>query len=145
LDSASQFDVFVVHLIRDGRGQVNSALRHHPQKTAEQASWDWVREIQRERKVLRRWAGNSLTLKYEALCVEPLKQVRKLFDFVDLDQTIDFLRFREFEHHVMGNSMRLREDSKVVNKELWRSQLSLSQLKDFNGVAGDLNRELGYA
>ena len=52
--------------------------------------------------------------------------------------------FRQVRHHVIGNGMRLDDDSEIVLDERWRDNLSAQDIVSFDAVAGATNRRLGY-
>jgi hypothetical protein len=52
--------------------------------------------------------------------------------------------FRSQNHHVVGNGMRLDATNEIKLDERWKSELSASDLKQFDTVAGKMNRRLGY-
>ena len=52
---------------------------------------------------------------------------------------------RSFEHHVIGNGMRLDTTSEIRLDERWRTALTPADLAVFEAEAGALNRQLGYA
>jgi hypothetical protein len=61
-----------------------------------------------------------------------------------VDPTKRFTNFRNTEHHIVGNGMRLDSTSEIRIDERWRKELSQRDLAQFNSVAGDMLGKLGY-
>jgi hypothetical protein len=122
------FDFYVVWLTRDPRAQVNSALKYN-KWTTEKAVLEWKREMDLNKKILDKLDLNYTTLRYEALCANPDKELTRLFDFVDLDASQYSLDFRKPEQHIIGNGgMRLGKDTKIVERKDWKNSLTAEQI-----------------
>ena len=154
-------DVKTIHLVRDGRGVALTYMnpgrfadakdpslrgtRDGAWMTMEQAAWAWRRIAEEAEHILAtmdrsRW----LQLRYEDICADPEGQMARVFRFIGVDAGGGTLDFRSVEHHVIGNGMRLDSSSVIELDERWRSELSTEQLAEFDRVAGDTNRKLGY-
>jgi LPS sulfotransferase NodH len=144
LDSIRRFKVYAIHLLRDGRAQVCSTLKHHQGRSVELASQLWAGAIRFQTGILENCGCESLVVKYECLCADPGQTAAEIYGFCGLDATRGSLRFRDFEQHIMGNIMRLGSSQQIHNREEWRRKLSSDQLEVFDRLAGDLNRQLGY-
>jgi hypothetical protein len=137
-------EVRVVHLVRDPRGVVDSALRRHADEgeTAERVARRWVSAQRAIERVLgelpaERW----MRLRYEALCADVEGTLRQLFVFcgVDPDKTLA----EPPEQHLLGNKMRLQGHHEIRLDERWRSSLSSDRQQLVLDIAGPTMERLG--
>lgn len=160
-------DIKVIRIVRDGRavaltytdpsqfadardprlkGGGTGASRDHQRLSMEAAAREWRRSNEEASEVLKqldpsRW----IQVHYEELCADPEGTLRRSFSFIGVDPAAARLDFRNTEHHVVGNGMRLDTQSEIRIDERWRQVLDPSELHTFASVAGSLNRRLGYA
>jgi Sulfotransferase domain len=137
----------VLHLVRDPRGYVYSAIDHRntlPQISAKQ----WVMENNFIDANLRGLDSHQwMRLKYETLCLEPEKTINNLADFAGVNSLSALTKhFGEKEHHIIGNSMRLRPDAlkSIKLNEKWRNSLSTDDLRIVSRIAGEHAQKYGY-
>lgn len=145
LNASGLFDITPIHLSRDGRGQFHSALRHWPDLSPELAALRFRQCIERITPLLANWDGPYVRLRYEDLCEQPLKEIRRVAEETGLDPDGMSLDFRNRSRHIVGNVRVVESESReIVNEELWRTALSPQQLDTFEEISGDANRSLGY-
>jgi hypothetical protein len=163
-----EFNVRVIHLIRDGRAVAltymrqdefadsnQPSLRRGGRGTAAQATADslpmtkaareWRRCLEAAEHVLAgldrsRW----MQVRYEELCGDLEGTLRRIHGFLGTDCTRTAALFRDVENHVIGNGMRLDTTSRVRLDERWRTELTEQDLRAFDDVAGGMNRRYGY-
>ena len=109
------------------------------------AAHEWRRSNEEAEHLLaelphERWT----TVRYEDLCASPGAIMDRLFAFLGLPAARVADRFRTVEHHVVGNGMRLDDTPEIALDERWRTVLRAGELKEFEAVAGELNRTYGY-
>jgi hypothetical protein len=142
--SAGHWEVKVIGMIRDGRGETNSYMRHYnvPMEVAARA---WM-EKQREIDVMERRLGPGIykRIKYEDLCRNPQGIIIQLYEFVGIEPSVTGSEFRSIEQHILGNEMRLKSTREIKLDEKWKSALSRKDLELFENIAGESNRNLGY-
>lgn len=162
-----RFDVRIVRLVRDGRavaltymdpalyadatdpgrrGGGQGGSRDAERLPLERAAHEWRRSNEEAAALLRtvprdRW----LELRYEDLCANPAAALARVFTFAGVDPSRASTDFRAREHHVVGNGMRFDATSEIRLDARWRTALGHGDLARFEAVAGDLNRQLGYA
>jgi hypothetical protein len=113
--------------------------------TMEQAAREWRRSNEEAEAVLQRLDKSQYTeSRYESLCLNPDETLHRLFTFIGVDPTKRFTNFRNTEHHIVGNGMRLDSTSEIHLDERWRNELSRNDLAQFDSVAGDMMRKSGY-
>jgi hypothetical protein len=152
-------DARIVHLIRDGRDVVLSALawrrwpklskrfataRLHPVPTA--ALW-WERHVRSGRE-----AGAALRsdiyheVRYEALVADPAATAESLCSFLDLHFDDAMLRFHEKRaRREPGLSAKKAWLPPTPGLRAWTKEMSVEDVERFEAMAGDLLEELGYA
>ncbi len=86
-----------------------------------------------------------LTVKYEDLCAEPVEWLAKIHEHLGVPPEAPPETIDATQHHILGNSMRLGGELRIELNEKWREGLSPDEVDRALRVAGELNRELGYA
>lgn len=163
-----EFNIRVIHLVRDGRAvaltymkqdEFADAKESHLRRggcgmseepTAasipmEKAAREWYRCLRSAEHVLAsvdrsRW----IRVKYEELCHDPEATLRKIHAFLGINPIDTTKFFRQVDHHVIGNGMRLDTTSRICLDERWRSVLTENDLRIFDDVIGRMNRRYGY-
>jgi hypothetical protein len=141
-------EVRVIHLVRDPRGVVYSAVRRGRDGGDERAAA--VRWAKVNAAILNATADlppdRKLIVRYEALCADPDAVLRRIVRFLDLDPT----RFRppaesSERPHVLGNRTRLIPVTEIRLDERWRSALSGDQLRRIDRVTRGTERRIADA
>ena len=143
LSRLPMFDLKVIHLVRDPRGNVASIMKHTGvDVTVAARQWRHVNvEAERMRRYLpaERW----LSLRYEALCADPAAVLDRIADFLGVRR----VRMEGFDHaprHIIGNKMRMRGVGEIREDLSWQTELSSSDLAAIAQVAGATSRAFGY-
>lgn len=137
-----RFDVRVIWLVRDGRGVARSLMRNQ-RMTMRQAAREWRRSNEEAALIVRRLAGGAWTrVRYEEFCADPEGTLAALWRFMGAAPEPPQERT---ERHVLGHVSRLDAERAIRADEKWRTELSAADLRAFAAIAGDMNRELGYA
>lgn len=136
-------DLFVLHIVRDGRAQLASSLSRGG--NAERLSANIARfDAGVERLALHLGAERYLRTKYEDFCVRPSNSIEEIKRFCGADMTVSEGRSIE-DLHVLGNPSRFRFDGTLKASESgWRSNLSPDLLTVFERRCGKRNRTYGY-
>lgn len=136
----------VLHLVRDGRAVSASAIRRLGCSMTDAAE-EWR---QKNVKILAALRGmpkcNILFVRYEDFCAEPEQSLQRICSFLGIDFDYRMMMLNKSKrHNIGGNPMRFRRDETTVKLDVqWKSQITESQLAEFDRVAGKLNRKLGY-
>jgi Sulfotransferase family len=138
------FDTRVIHLVRDGRGVTRSAVRNLG-RSVEEGARSWVASIRSAEKVQKRFSAEHwLTVRHEDLCRDPGTELDRIFRFTGVTPGPQPLDFRSFEHHIIGNRMRLDKVSEIRLDERWRTELTAAQIQAIERIAGPELRRYGY-
>lgn len=137
-----RLDVKLIWLVRDGRGVALSIVRNQGSSLA-QGAYEWRRRNEEARAIVRRLDPSRwIQVRYEALCAEPQQTLARLWRFIGAAP--ERVNGAASELHVLGHRSRLNGAAAIRLNERWRTELSIADLHLFGGVAGALNRELGY-
>jgi hypothetical protein len=139
------FDTRVIHLVRDGRAVACSSMRNLG-RTAEEGARSWTAALRSAELARRRFSPERwLTVRHEDLCRDPDAELGKIFRFLGVASS-DFRPqgFREIEHHIIGNRMRLSRTSEIRLDERWRAELAPEQIRAVEQIAGPDLRRYGY-
>ncbi|HEX6257188.1 MAG TPA: sulfotransferase [Euzebyales bacterium] len=137
-------DVRAIHLVRDPRGNVASIVRHTGVDVAA-AARQWTHynvEADRVRRFLPSDAW--LHVRYEDLCADPRATLDRIARFIGVAPASGAFDLGAMEHHIIGNSMRLRGIDGIRHDERWREQLTSSDLDVIARLAGEASRRFGY-
>jgi hypothetical protein len=140
-----------IHLIRDGRDVALSVLDTWGRRTHVDlvfAAHTWKRRVTEARRSADRLRPELfLELRYEDLVVDPGPQLRRICRFLDEDYHPNMLQF----HLTAEESIREGGFHDAVRNQLtteridrWRREMSASDLRVFEAVAGPNLTGLGY-
>lgn len=159
-----EFNLKVIHLVRDGRAVAltymkqdefadsrEPALRRggrgmRAAATADslpmrKAAQEWRRCLQAAEHVLAGLDRSQwIQVRYEELCNDTEGVLRRIHDFLGTDDARTVGCFRDVAHHVIGNGMRLDGTARISLDERWKSVLTEHELATFDCAAGDMNR-----
>jgi hypothetical protein len=117
-------DVYPIHLIRDPKGQICSALRKRSNFFKSLLHYEIVHEQLRRRLK----SVPHTVVRYEDLVREPERTLRSVLEPLGLEFDPRQLQWAEQEKHlVAGNSIRRGTTSKLVLDERWKESLSPRQ------------------
>lgn len=139
-------EVKILLLTRDGRGVLFSQLKK--QFPREKSILGWKKYYERSLKLLEKFVPSErrLHVKYEELVRHPRVELRRICTFLGIDFENAMLDFTAHPHHITnGNNMRFCQSSEIRGDFEWQTGLSAGDLLEFDRLAGDLNRRLGYS
>ena len=156
-----ELEVKIIRLIRDGRAVALTYLDPFGYASTEdlrangkprqrrlsmkEAAYRWRRSNEEAEHLLAQIDRDKwIEVRYEEYCTEREVTLRGVFEFLDLDPASVRDDFRAGEHHVIGNDMRKDTSSTVTLDERWREALTTDDRREFDGVAGRMNRRYGY-
>jgi Sulfotransferase family len=119
-------DLRVVHLVRDPRGVVDSALRRGRDGGDERrAAERWAKVNDAILRASARLPGDRrLVVRYEALCADPVRELERIVAFAGLDPHLLDPGAAPARSHVLGNRARLRPLGEIRLDERWRDALT---------------------
>jgi hypothetical protein len=138
-------DMRVIHLVRDGRAVSWSNIKNLG-LNPEEAARSWVADNVGAEHARRYFpADRWMTLRYEDLCANPDETLYQIHKFAGLPLTNGFHFFRNADHHIIGNRMRLSATSEIKLDESWKQALKPEQMAVIEPCVRDLNRKYGYS
>lgn len=133
-------DARFVHIVRDGRDVVRSAVAQPwPPHTVTEAAEEWRAAVEAGRAAAAVLDGRLLEVRYEDLLNEPRIQIERVYSHLGLEGGL------EEGLAAAGHETNLGPHDIRVGTEKWREGWGRRDLRAFERVAGDLLRELGYA
>lgn len=160
-----ELDVKIIWLVRDGRGvasayanpsELADAKETHLRgggtgKTQEesrevsQGAHEWKRCNEEALFLVEGLSSDRwIQIRYEDICSDTTNTLTHIFDFIGVDPVKSILDFKNTDHHVVGNGMRLDKTSTIKLDDRWRSALTEQQLNQFSVIAGEMNTKFGY-
>jgi len=144
MQRSGEFDLRVIHLVRDGRAVSWSSMKHlgiGPQDAAR----SWLGDNQASENARRYFpADRWMTLRYEDLCADPDGTLARIHAFSGIPSRNGFHNFRAVDHHIIGNQMRLSSTSEIRLDEKWKTTLTPEQMAAIDRLVAPLNRRYGY-
>lgn len=143
LKLSPELDVYIVHLVRDGKGQTCSKLkRGFSMKNAAHSLVNFDRRALNLQTLGVR--NRYISIRYENVCQNPVQELSKVAKFAGLGRSFLEKDFSCHDIHVLGNMMCLNFTGKVDEDQEWSNALSESDLKVFMRIAGKRNKIFGY-
>ncbi|MBT8444505.1 MAG: hypothetical protein KJO13_07150 [Gammaproteobacteria bacterium] len=135
LAESGYFDLYVMHLVRDIRGVVLSHMKRR--------SWDpalatrvWLNEQANILRVSEEFP-NRLIVEYDDLCDDVNSTLEQIHRFVSVEPLPMVDDFKEVDHHILGNQMRLGA-GKIQRDTKWQRELSETDLNTITVTARDV-------
>lgn len=144
LSKSGDFDLRVIHLMRDGRAVYNSYRRKYRRPVFALVKWP---KFTIPALLLRRGFSRSawLDLRYEELSTAPEQSLARVCRFLGLDYEPAMLEYRtQANLGLGGNRMAGGSDQGIRLDERWKTELKTGQRLLFALLFGWLNRLLGY-
>jgi len=137
-------DVKVLHLVRDPRGNAASIVKHMGIDVPK-AARQWRHYNQEADRLRERFpSGSWMSLHYEDLCADPQGTLDRIAGFIGVEPAPIPSDLGSVEHHVIGNSMRLRGIGEIREDQGWREMLDEKDLQVIARIAGSASHRLGY-
>ena len=114
-------DIRVLHLVRDVRGVVFSNIQKKGW-SAEQATRMWLLQQSNIVRIAREFE-RTMTVRYESLCDDTDATLCAIHRFAGLDAVHFDGEFKQGEHHVLGNDMRLG-GSRITRSRRWEREMT---------------------
>jgi hypothetical protein len=144
LSGTPALDVKVVHLVRDPRGNATSIVKHTGVDVSA-AARQWRHYNREADRVRERFPPESwMSLHYEDLCADPQGTLDRIAAFIGVQPAPIPSDLGEVEHHIIGNSMRLRGIGEIREDQGWRDTLDEGDLRVIARIAGPVSHRLGY-
>lgn len=138
LNSCGKFLVTNIHLIRDPRGVALSCLTKNYGWDATETFRLWLR---RQRDIIRisREIPRTVIVYYEDLCNDVDGTLARIYKEAELKPQKFKGDFKETEHHILGNVMRLK-GGKIEPDTKWKNLLPIEAKQQIEALARDVIR-----
>jgi hypothetical protein len=135
---ARRFDVKPIYIFKNGVAgvfsYVKNAVKRGKTRTVREASERWFREQIAISRALKAGFGDAFfQIGYSELCRDVPNALRRITEYLGTSyEPVEDLA--SYEHHVIGNAMRLSVLTEVREDESWRNGLSESDLAAYRAV-----------
>ncbi|HEU4527396.1 MAG TPA: sulfotransferase [Actinomycetota bacterium] len=138
-------DLRVIHLVRDPRGNTASIVKHTGVDVAT-AARQWRHYNREADRVRERFPPEAwMRLHYEDLCADPQATLDRIAGFLGVEPAPLPPDLSALEHHVIGNSMRLKGVGEIREDEAWKTTLTEADLRVIARATRSVSHRLGYA
>jgi hypothetical protein len=148
LHSLRPKNIFVIHLVRDGRAIIASAKRRG-ELDAIKNTKIWKADNTKMSIVLSRIPNERILLiKYEEFCDHPVRVLKKICQFVNLSYNDNLSNLIKPSHAIPGNPWLINNKNwpiKIKKDERWKKELTKNELKIFKKISGKINKKYGYS
>lgn len=163
LASIPGIDLFVIHLVRDGRGVAWSLLQSYKKdikaglqreikpKSAVRTAARWcVVNLATEALRWKLGRGRYIRIKYEDFVADPVAMLNRIGEMTDLDLTEIALGLRNGvpitpAHQIAGNRLRMSKSIRLARDETWQALMPARERAAFDRLGGWLLRRYGYS
>jgi len=137
-------DVKLLRILRDPRSYVGSSKRRG--REVEERAHNWVHFNQATNHMLAAVPSERImVMRYEDLGRSPVDMQRKLYAFFGVDDVPAPTAVVPQEHHVIGNTLRMKDRLEIRLVESWREELTTAEQDLVLRIAGPLAEQLGIA
>jgi len=138
------WDIKVISLVRDGRATTASFMKNE-NKCIRDATNEWVSAIKEAENIKSLMNPTDyIETSYEELCDHTNKVLKRVYEFIGVEEGIANLSFGASMSHILGNSMRLGNLDEIKKDEKWKERLNSKDIDIFNSIGGMYNGKLGY-
>jgi hypothetical protein len=160
LNSSPLFDVKIIYLFRDLRGNIESLKRKA--SSSKKENFKYYRNfIVTYISILKGYLHNKfmlrmiepsrlLNIRYKDLCLYPEQTIKKISDFLNIDYVTEILnpeshRFfgKQIHHNIGGNRVRLQVIKELKYLQKWPQNLSKFEKIAFNCLGGWIFNKIG--
>ncbi|MDJ0533837.1 MAG: sulfotransferase [Xenococcaceae cyanobacterium MO_207.B15] len=152
-----EFDIYLLHLVRDGRAILNSYLKRRNNKSIEDISKLWLKRVTNNEKFFKDFSrGNKIQLAYEKLATKPEETTKHLCDFLGIEFIPEMINYWEYEHHIISGNRGTKslikksqsqpeashksQDLSIKLDLSWQTLLTEETIQKFYAIIGDKNK-----
>lgn len=153
-----EYDVYLLHLVRDGRAVLNSYLRKRKRMTVEEFSHLWLQRVKNNEQFFHNFTqGQKMRLAYEELATNPQETTQKVCDFLGIEFKADMINYWSYEHHILSGNQGTKslidkyqitsQNNELNKKDLsikldstWKKDLTPTHLQQFYDIVGEQNK-----
>lgn len=135
----------IVHLVRDAPGHVCSQIKNMG-ASLEAGIRNWKRAVDHALRLEAHVAADRfLRIRYEDLCTNPGEEMARFARFVGVEPEPLPADFRDTDHHIIGNRMRIAGAGEIVLDERWRTMLTADQIDTVLRRTAEHRRRMGFS
>jgi hypothetical protein len=152
-----KFDIYLLHLVRDGRAVLNSYLKQRRDMTVKEFADLWLKRVTNNEVFFEKfYTKNKILVRYEKLVTQPLATTQQICDFLGIEFQPEILEYWKYEHHIISGNRRTRasmnkhkktkEKKQNLIKSLikldssWLTKVTENTIGEFYAIIGDKNK-----
>lgn len=150
-----EFDIYLLHLVRDGRAVVNSYLKKRRRMTVKEISELWLRRVTNNEVFFENFDQDKILVRYEMLVTKPQAMTQQVCDFLGIEFQPEMLNYWKYEHHIISGNRGTRTSmnkfkSSIETKQKstnslikldsrWLTEMKEDTIREFYAIVGDKN------
>ncbi|MDJ0553312.1 MAG: sulfotransferase [Microcoleaceae cyanobacterium MO_207.B10] len=151
-----QFDVYLLHLVRDGRAVLNSYLKKRRNMNVKKIGELWLKRVTNNEVFFDNFStGNKILVRYEKLATQPQATTQQICNFLGIEFMPEMLSYWKYEHNIISGNRGTRasinkyqnstEDNQIsTNSSIkldrrWLTEITEDSIREFYSIVGDKN------
>ena len=100
-----EFDVYLLHLVRDGRAVLNSYLKKRKRMTVEEFSNLWLQRVSNNEEFYDNFSqGKKIRIAYEELATKPQETTQDICQFLDIKFVPEMICYWHYKHSMISGN-----------------------------------------
>ncbi|NEP78367.1 MAG: sulfotransferase [Okeania sp. SIO3B3] len=151
-----RFDIYLLHLVRDGRAVLNSYLKKRRNMTVKKIGDLWLKRVTNNEVFFENFSTeNKILVRYEKLVTQPQAITQEICNFLGIEFRTEMLEYWKYEHHIISGNRGIRasinkyqnptEDSQSsINSYIkldtsWLTEMTEDTIREFYAIVADKN------
>lgn len=101
----SNFQIYLIYLLRDGRAVINSRLRKYKNSEPQDIIDEWINHMENTDTFYQNFSYHKKKVHYEELAINPDKIVKELCPFLGISYEAEMLKYYNHQHHPLGGNI----------------------------------------
>ncbi|NER03500.1 MAG: sulfotransferase [Okeania sp. SIO3C4] len=122
-----RFDIYLLHLVRDGRAVLNSYLKKRRNMTVKKIGDLWLKRVTNNEVFFENFSTeNKILVRYEKLVTQPQAITQEICDFLGIEFRTEMLEYWKYEHHIISGNRGIRASINKYQNPTEDSQSSIN-------------------
>jgi len=128
----TNFQIYLIYLLRDGRAVINSRLRKYKNSEPQDIIDEWINHMEKTDKFYQNFSYHKKKVHYEELAINPDKIVKELCHFLGISYDADMLKYYNHKHHPLGGNIGTQSlIVKAQEEKLKNQHIHLSERNEY--------------
>ncbi|NES76455.1 MULTISPECIES: sulfotransferase [unclassified Okeania] len=150
-----EFDIYLLHLVRDGRAVLNSYLKKRRNMTVKEISYLWLERVTNNEVFFDNFYKNKILVRYEMLVTQLPATVQQVCDFLGIEFRPEMLDYWKYEHNIISGNTGTRTSMNKYKNSLeekqnstnslikldtsWLTEMTEDTIREFYAIVGNKN------